>query len=129
MLNTGWFVISGLAFVSGAIWLVVSGWVGYRLLNRILPMLGETRTQIQDLGDLAANTVGRASDTMDIVEMRVSETMGQATQAGASVTKQALGLGSALAGMYMLSRIAAQLRGNSSQNRRRNRGRRRNRKS
>jgi hypothetical protein len=111
MLGWGWFLASGLAFCFGIVWLAVSSWVGYQLLRELLPLLSDTRHQIQDLGDLAANTVGRASDTMEIVEMRVSETMGQATQAGVSVTKQALGFGSALAGLYMISRVASLLRG------------------
>ena len=110
MAGSGWFWVSGLAFLGGIVWLVVSGWVGYRLLAELLPLLAETRNQVQDLGDLAASTVGRASDTMDIVEMRVSETMGQATQAGVSVTKQALGFGSALAMIYMDSRGISLLR-------------------
>jgi hypothetical protein len=110
MVGSGWFWVSGLALLGGIVWLAVSGWVGYRLFTELLPLLTETRNQVQDLGDLAANTVGRASDTMDIVEMRVSETMGQATQAGVSVTKQALGVGSALAVVYMVSRGISLLR-------------------
>ena len=102
-----WFflILTGLGFVVGTVSLAVSGWGFYRLVSETTPLLEETKDNIQDLGDLAANTVGRVADTVDLVELRVSQTMAQATQGGASATKQALGVGTALAGIYMASRV------------------------
>ena len=47
---------------------------------------------------------------MDLVELRVSQTMGSAVQAGVSVRKQALSVGTALAGVYMATRVISALR-------------------
>jgi hypothetical protein len=115
MIHPGWFVISAIGFLVGSVWLLVSAWVGWQLLSQLLPMLTETRGQVQDLGDLAANTVGRASDTLDVVERRVSETMGQANLGGVAAGRQALGVGTAIAGIYMVSRMVTLLRGNPKQ--------------
>jgi hypothetical protein len=104
----GW--VSIIAFITGIAWLAVSGFLGFRILSALMPLLTETRSQVQDLGDLAASTVGRAAETVELVELRVSQTMGQATQGSVSVTKQALGLGSIIAGFYMASRFAGLLR-------------------
>ncbi len=116
--------ISGAAFIFGIVWLLASAGVGALLSRQLLPLLADTKEQIQDLGDLAANAVGRAAETMDLVELRVSQTMGQATQAGVSVTRQALGLGSILAGIYMVSRFASVLQGQGKHRRKRSRRRR-----
>jgi hypothetical protein len=105
-----WYVISGIAFGLATLCLLVSGYIFARILGQILPLLSETHNQIQDLGDLSANTVGRASETMELVEMRVSQTMGQATQAGKAATQQALGVGTALAGLYMAARLMGLVR-------------------
>lgn len=103
-------VATTIAFVSGIVWMLVSAGVLSALAGRLLPLLTETRDNIQELGDLSANTVGRAADTMELVEMRVSQAMGGATQAGASVGKRALGVGTALAGLYMATRVIGALR-------------------
>jgi len=124
---SGWFIVSGLAVLCGVVWLCISGWIGMQLLSRLLPLLSDTRHQVQDLGDLAANTVGRASETMDLIELRVSETMGQATQGGTAANRSVMGVGAAIAGIYMASRFFSLLRGNNSKKGRnaRRRGRRR----
>src|SRR5215468_9135419 len=96
---TYWYVISGIAFTVATLCLIFSAYFIVRIVEAFLPLLTDTRNQIQDLGDLAANTVGRASETMELIELRVSQTMGQATQAGKAATHQALGLGTALAGL------------------------------
>ena len=128
MIHPMWFYVSGLAFVCGVVWLTVSSWAGAQLLVQILALLTDTRRQVQDLGDLAANTVGRASDTMDLVEARVSEAMGQATQGGTAANRSVVGVGATIAFVYMLSRAVALLRGQTKTDRRRarrHRGRRR----
>lgn len=102
--------ISTCAFVSGIVWLVVSVFTVARLALRVTPLLTETKDNIQDLGDLSANAVGRVSDTMDLVELRVSQAMGNAAQGGTSAAKQALSVGTALAGLYMASRVMGTLR-------------------
>ncbi len=103
-------VASTIAFVSGIVWMLASAGALAALMGRLLPLLTETRDNIQELGDLSANTVGRAADTMELVELRVSQAMGSATQAGVSVRKQALGVGTALAGLYMATRVIGALR-------------------
>ena len=103
-------VVSTIAFVSGIVWMLASVGALAALVSRILPLLTETRENIQELGDLSANTVGRAADTMELVELRVSQTMGSAVQAGVSVRKQALSVGTALAGVYMATRVISALR-------------------
>ena len=100
-----WFWISIAAFTCATALLLVSGFVLARILSQILPLLDDTRNQIQDLGDLAASTVGHASETMDIVEMRVSQAMTQAQLSGKAAAHHALGVGTALSGIYMASRL------------------------
>jgi flavin-binding protein dodecin len=118
MIQPWWFYVSGLAFVCGIAWLLISGWVGLQLLIQMLSLLSDTHRQVQDLGDLAANTVGRASDTMDLVEIRVSETMGQATQGGAAANQSVVGVGATIAAVYMASRFVGLLRGDKKTKRR-----------
>ena len=110
-MGTFFIIVSTFSFVSGIIWLIVSACGLAGLVSKVMPLLAETHDNIQDLGDVSANTVGRVSDTMDLVELRVSQAMGNAAQGGKSVTKQALGVGTALAGLYMASRVVSTLRG------------------
>lgn len=98
-------ILTALIFVVGIVALAVSGLGFYRLVSETAPFLDETKDNVQDLGDLAASTVGRVADTVDLVELRVSQTMAQVTQGGASAAKQALGVGTVLAGIYMASRV------------------------
>ncbi len=81
-----------------------------RILSQLLPLLDDTRNQVQDLGDLAASTVGYASDTMDIVENRVTQAMDQASSSGKAAASQALGVGTTLTGLYMASRLVGLVR-------------------
>ena len=108
---TPWLVVSFAAFLLGILAYLVSFFVMGQMARVILPLLDETRDQIQDLGDLAANTVGRASESMELVELRVSQAMGQAAQGSSAATQQAMGVGSVLAGIYVVSRIATLARG------------------
>ncbi len=121
---TIWYAISGFAFVWAALGLAISGFLIARMIGGVLPLLTDAKSQVQDLGDLAANTVGRASDTMELVELRVSQAMGQATQAGTAVSKQAVGVGGVLAGVFLASRIAGLLRNQLSPKRKSRRKRR-----
>ena len=105
-----WFWISLGAFVCATLLLLVSGFVLMRILSQLLPLLDDTRNQVQDLGDLAAATVGHASETMDIIETRVSQAMGQAALSGKAAAGQALGVGTALSGIYMASRLVGAMR-------------------
>ena len=105
-----WFWISFCAFVCATLLFIVSGFVLARILGQVLPLLDDTRNQVQDLGDLAASTVGHASEAMDIVESRVSQTMGQAALSGKAAANQALGVGTALTGIYMASRLIGSVR-------------------
>jgi hypothetical protein len=105
-----WVWLSAFAFIFGVLYLLTSGFVIWRLTGSLAPLLTETKNQIQDLGDLAANTIGQAEDTMEIIEVRTSQTMGQAALAGRAATRQALGLGTILAGLYVVARFAQNLR-------------------
>ena len=106
-----WYAFSAASYVLAVLALIMSGLFGALMLSRLFVLLAETREQILDLGDLAANTVGRAADTMDLVEIRVSQSMGQATLAGKAATRQALSFSTALAGLYFAARMTALLRG------------------
>jgi hypothetical protein len=110
-MGTVWVWASGITFILASISLLVSGILIARIIRSLLPLLDTTRTQVQDLGDLTANTVGRAADTVDMVEIRVTQAMGQAAQAGSEATQQVLGVGSALAGIYIAIRIVQTVRG------------------
>ena len=116
---TYWYALSFIAFVVATLAYIVSLGIMGQVARVVLPLLDETRDQIQDLGDLAANTVGRASESMDLVELRVSQAMGQAAQGSAAATNQAMGVGSVLAGIYVVSRLATLLRGTFQKKRRR----------
>jgi len=105
-----WYWMSIVAFVIGSIALIVSGVVFGQIFGKMLPLLSDTHQQVQDLGALASNTVGRAEDTMELVELRVSQTLGQATQGSKTVSQQALGLGTTLAGAYMIVRFIQTVR-------------------
>jgi hypothetical protein len=105
-----WLGLTAVFFAFGLLFLLVSAFVFFRIGGQVLPLLADTQHQIQDLGDLAANTVGRAADTAEIVELRVTQAMGQAVDAGNTVRHQALGVGAALAGLYIATRIARTLR-------------------
>ena len=116
---TYWYVLSFIAFAAATAAYLISLVIMGQFARVILPLLDETRDQIQDLGDLAANTVGRASESMDLVELRVSQAMGEAAQGSAAATNQAMGVGSVLAGIYVVSRLANLLRGTFRKKRRR----------
>jgi len=105
-----WLGVSCAAFITAILYLLVSMFVLWRISGSLAPLLTETKSQIQDLGDLAANTIGQAEDTMEIIETRTSQTMGQAALAGRATTRQALGLGTVLAGLYVVARFAQNLR-------------------
>lgn len=110
-MGTAWFVVTGICYGACIVGICFAAFALFRIFSVVLPLLQETRQNIQDLGDISASAVGRASETMDLVENRVSQTMGQATQAGVSVTQQAMGVGTLLAGIYMASRAASLLPG------------------
>lgn len=107
----GWYVVSFIAFVCATLALLTTGFVFVSVLGKMMPLLQDTHDEILDLGDIAANTVGHASDTLDIVEQRVSETMGQAEIGAKSASNQVVGVGTALAGLYLASRFIGMLRG------------------
>src|SRR4051812_31556801 len=94
-----WFWISLFGFAFATVMLLVAGFVLVRILGGLLPLLDETRNQVQDLGDIAAGTLGHVAETMDIVETRVSQTMGQAAISGKAAAGQALGVGTTLTGI------------------------------
>ena len=109
-MSPAWQWISGIAFLFATLYLLTSATIILLIVGRLSPLLADTKNQIQDLGDLATNTVARTADTMEIVENRVSQAMGQATLAGKDATRQALGLGTVLAGVYVVSRFVQTLR-------------------
>jgi uncharacterized BrkB/YihY/UPF0761 family membrane protein len=108
--GTGWYLFSCVAFACATMALLASGFVFLSMLGKLAPLLQDTHNEILDLGDIAANTVGHASDTLDLVEQRVSETMGQAELGAKSARTQVVGVGSALAGLYLASRFIGMLR-------------------
>ena len=109
--SLSWYILSTVAFICAILALGATGFVFVSLVSKLSPLLQDTYDEILDLGDIAATTVGHASDTLDIVEQRVSETMGQAEIGAKSASNQVIGIGSALAGIYMVSRCIGMLRG------------------
>ncbi|MCW3096272.1 MAG: hypothetical protein JWL77_1890 [Chthonomonadaceae bacterium] len=109
--SASWYLLSTFAFVCAILALFATGFVFLSLLGKLAPLLQDTHDEILELGDIAANTVGYASDTLDIVEQRVSETMGQAEIGAKSASTQVIGVGAALAGLYLVSRFIGMLRG------------------
>lgn len=109
-MNTLWVSISITAFITASLYLIVAGVVTGLLLGRLAPLLDETRQRTQDLGDLATETVAHAADTMQLIEARVEEGMLGAVQAGSLVKRQAVGIGTLVAGLYAISRFAGALR-------------------
>ncbi|MCW3050994.1 MAG: hypothetical protein JWN14_164 [Chthonomonadales bacterium] len=107
----GWYLLSSFAFVCAILALLATAFVFLSVLGKLTPLLQDTHDEILDLGDLAANAVGHASDTLDIIEQRVSETMGQAEIGAKSARNQVVGVGTALAGLYLASRFIGMLRG------------------
>ena len=106
-----WYSTSGFAFICATLALLTTGFVFLSVLGKLMPLLQDTHDEILDLGDIAANMVGHAADTLDIVEQRVSETLGQAEIGAKSATNQVVGVGTALAGIYLVSRFIGMLRG------------------
>lgn len=123
-MTSTWFWITGAFCLFGVIYLLVSGACFMMLGGAVLPVLAETRRQVQDLGDLAANTTSRASETMDIVEGRVSEALGQAAAAGKDATRQAFSIGTVVAGIYVATRLFGEFRSKFSTGTRKRRRRR-----
>jgi|SRR5579884_101802 len=109
-MSAWWVWVSAIAFIFASVYLLTSGYMIWRITGSLAPLLTETKNQIQDLGDLAANTIGQAEDTMEIIEVRTSQTMGQAALAGRAATRQALGLGTILAGLYVVTRFVQNMR-------------------
>jgi hypothetical protein len=106
-----WYGVSCAAFVCAIVALLMTGFVFLSVLGKLMPLLQDTHDEILDLGDIAANTVGHVSDSLDIVEQRVAETMGQAEIGAKSARNQVVGVGTALAGLYLASRFIGMLRG------------------
>lgn len=120
-----WVLTSFLAvFGTGA--LLVSGVMLWRLVAALTPALEDARLRVRQLGDDAAHATGRAADTMAVVESRVSQAMGEANRGGREASRSAMGLGGALAGLYLTSRVVSLLRANfgGGEDRRKGRGRR-----
>ncbi len=109
--HISWYVLTCFAFVFATLALLTTGFVFVSILGKLSPLLQDTHDEIQDLGDIAANTVGHAADALDIIELRVSETMSQAEAGAKSATNQVLGVGTALAGVYLATRFVGMLRG------------------
>ncbi|HLJ57365.1 MAG TPA: hypothetical protein VKT77_20170 [Chthonomonadaceae bacterium] len=107
----GWFWLSFTAFVLASAALLVAGYVLLRIVGQLLPLLDQTKHEMIDLGDLASDTMGHASETMDIIEARVEHTLGQAEVSGRATAGQALSVGTALTGIYMASRALGAVRG------------------
>ena len=106
-----WYVLSTVAFCCAILALFATGFVFLSVLGKLTPLLDDTHDEILDLGDIAAATVGHAADTLDIVEQRISETMDQAEIGAKSATTQVVGVGTALAGFYLVARFVGMLRG------------------
>lgn len=107
------YIISSVAFVVASVALLTTGFVFLSLMGKLAPLLQDTHDEILDLGDLAAETVGHASDTLDLIEQRVNETMTQAEVGAQSAKSQVIGIGTTIAGIYLVTRFIGMLRGDS----------------
>lgn len=108
-----WVSLSAVAFFVASLWLIVSLFVFAQILRRLFPLIDDLRGNVVEMGDLASHTVTQASLTMDMVEQRVSQAMSQANAGSALATKQSVGVGTLLTGLYIASRVASMVRGKS----------------
>lgn len=109
----GWYFFSSVALFFAIVALLTTGFVFFSLLGKLSPLLQDTHDEILELGDIAAATVGHASDTLDLVEQRVNETLTQAEVGAQSAKTQVIGIGTAIAGIYLTARFIGMLRGDS----------------
>ncbi len=107
-----WVWLSAFAFGLASLWLVSSLFVFAQILRRVMPLMDDLKGNVREIGDLAATTVSHASLTMDMVEQRVGQAMSQANTGSAIATRQSVGVGTVLTGLYLASRAAMMLRGN-----------------
>lgn len=105
-----WFVISGLAFLLAIAVLVTCGYILFRLLAALFPLLDETHRQVQDLGGIAAHTLDESAQTLDIVQAQLTHALGEASSSGKSTARQAVGIGTVAAVGYAALRMASRLR-------------------
>jgi len=101
-----------LAFVFASLWLLASLFVFVQVLRHLFPLLDDLKGNVREIGDLATHTVTRASSTMDMVEQRVGQAMAQANAGSEIATRQSVGIGTVLTGIYIASRVASMVRGN-----------------
>jgi len=71
------------------------------ILRQVPPLLTDTRQHIQDLGDVTVESVGRASDTIELIENCVCHTMEQVELAGNQTGRSAQTYAPALAGGFL----------------------------
>lgn len=107
-----WVGLSALAFGLASLWLSVSLYVFVQVLRRLGLLMDDLRGNVKEVGDLATHTVTRASLTMDMVEQRVGQAMAQANTGAAEATRQSVGVGTILTGIYIASRVVGMVRGN-----------------
>lgn len=110
-LPPSWIWLSFLAFLMASIWLLVSMFVFVQVLRQLFPMMDKLRGNVKEIGDLATHTVSRASLTMDMVEQRVGQAMAQANTGSVEATRQSVGIGTVLTGLYIASRVVGMVRG------------------
>ena len=114
-----WVTFSALAFGMASLWLLASLFVFVQVLRRLFPLIDDLRGNVVEIGDIATHTVTRASLTMDMVEQRVGQAMAQANTGSAIATRQSVGIGTVLTGLYIASRVASMVRGKSKKPKRR----------
>jgi hypothetical protein len=110
-LPPAWVWLSAFAFLSASVWLIVSFCVFRSILNRLNPVFDELTASVAELGNTASHAVSRASLTMDMVEQRVGQAMSQANTGSAVASRQSIGIGTVLTGLYLATRVAGMLRG------------------
>jgi hypothetical protein len=100
-----WLWASGIYFVISIIWSVVLTAGMFLIYRKTMPILTETRTQINKVSTQAKSIAAKASNTAEIVHAQTQNLIGNAQSAGGMVTRQARTLGAALTGVLIAARV------------------------
>ena len=102
---TWWVWVSSVYFIVSMLW-SISLIVGlYMVYQKIMPILSESRIQVQRVSDQAKAIAAKASNTAGLVHNQTQKFLGNANSAGGLVTQQARTFGAAITGVLIAARV------------------------
>lgn len=107
---TWWLVLSGCYFILSFLWTTLLTILVIQLSRKVLPLVQETRTQVQRVSVQAKEIANKASNTAQIVHAQTQSLLGNANEATNQVTGQAKTVGAAFTGAMVATRIVGYLR-------------------